>query len=326
MMRTALLPTLLLACAAGPALAQTTVIVPSAPPLPPAVVVPAPPQPPGGAVLAPPAPPPGTVLATTAAAPLAITTEGERQTVRCAGRDVLIRGSRNNTTLRGGCRSVTVEGDGNQVQAELQPGAPLMLNGADNDLAFVLVSPGPDPEVRVTAGSDRAYRVQQLGEGGLPVATPGGVVVPGGGHVQVTEMPSVQVLMQELGAQETPRGTLVTLHDDVLFDFDKDGIRPDAAAKLTQLGQLIAQTHPPSVAITGYTDGVGSDEYNIRLSMRRAESVERWLRDQDRVQADFRVDGRGKADPVAPNTTADGRDNPSGRQQNRRVEILLAHG
>ena len=59
--------------------------------------------------------------------------------------------------------------------------------------------------------------------------------------------------------------------------------------------------------------------------MRRAESVERWLRDQDHVQANYRVDGRGEADPVAPNTTADGHDNPAGRQQNRRVEILLAH-
>ena len=141
--------------------------------------------------------------------------------MRCVGRDVLIRGDRNNVTLHGGCRSVTVEGNANQVQAELEPAAPIMLTGADNDLAFVLVAPGPDPLVTVSAGSDRAYRVEQLGVGGAPVATPGGIVAPGGGHVQVTEMPSVRQLMQDLGAQETPRGTLVTLHDDVLFDFDK---------------------------------------------------------------------------------------------------------
>jgi len=143
--------------------------------------------------------------------------------------------------------------------------------------------------------------------------------------VQVTEMPSVRQLEQNLGARETPQGTLVTLHDDVLFDFDKNNVRPDAAAKLTQLAQLIAQVHPSSVSITGYTDSVGSDEYNIALSLRRAESVEHWLEDQDHVQANYRVDGRGKADPVAPNTLPDGRDDPAGRQQNRRVEILLAH-
>ena len=201
----------------------------------------------------------------------------------CPGRDVLIRGDRNNVTLHGGCRSVTVQGDGNQVQAELQPAAPITLNGADNDLAFVLVAPGPDPLVTVTPEATAPIASSNWGRR-APVATPGGIVAPGGGHVQVTEMPSVRQLMQDLGAQETPRGTLVTLHDDVLFDFDKANIRPDAAEKLTKLGQLIAQMHPSSVSITGYTDSIGTAQYNIGLSMRRAESVERWLRDQDHVR------------------------------------------
>jgi outer membrane protein OmpA-like peptidoglycan-associated protein len=341
-MRTPLLSALLLTCAALPAAAQTTVIVPSAPPPPPLVVSPGTPP----VVLAPGTPPvlaaptapltvptaPPGVLAPPAGmpGPLAVTGEGERQEIPCRGRDVLIRGSNNNTTLRGGCHSVTVQGDSNQVQAELQPGAPITLSGENDDVAFVLVEPGPDPLVTVSAGTDRAYRVDQVGPGAAPVATSRGVVVPGGGpgsnNVQVTEMPSVRQLKQELGAQETPRGTLVTLHDDVLFDFDKDTIRADAAARLTQLGQLITQLRPSSVSITGYTDGIGSDTYNLGLSLRRAQSVEHWLETEDRVQASFRVDGRGKADPVAPNTTADGRDNPAGRQQNRRVEILLAHG
>jgi outer membrane protein OmpA-like peptidoglycan-associated protein len=331
MMRAPLLSAFLLAGIAVPAAAQTTVVVPSDTAPPPVVVAPSAPPP---VVLAPAAPPvaPPAVLAPSTAAPgpLAITAEGERQAIPCRGRDVLIRGSNNNTTLRGGCHSVTVQGDSNQVQAELQPGAPITLSGENDDVAFVLVEPGPDPLVTVSAGTDRAYRVDQVGPGAAPVATSRGVVVPGGGpgsnNVQVTEMPSVRQLKQELGAQETPRGTLVTLHDDVLFDFDKDTIRADAAARLTQLGQLITQLRPSSVSITGYTDGIGSDTYNLGLSLRRAQSVEHWLETEDRVQASFRVDGRGKADPVAPNTTADGRDNPAGRQQNRRVEILLAHG
>jgi outer membrane protein OmpA-like peptidoglycan-associated protein len=139
-------------------------------------------------------------------------------------------------------------------------------------------------------------------------------------------VPNADKLIIELGARKTPQGTLVTLHDDVLFDFDKDTLRPDAFPTLSKLAQLIGQTHPPSVKITGYTDSIGTDAYNIALSLRRGHAVEDWLADNGKVSTSTMVvAGLGKADPVAPNTMPDGTDNPAGRQQNRRVDILLGN-
>ena len=96
---------------------------------------------------------------------------------------------------------------------------------------------------------------------------------------------------------------------------------------MTKVAQLIQAQHPPHVAITGYTDSIGTDEYNVLLSLRRARSVEAWLTGTG-PGAGHRPYGRRprrRRDPVAPNTLPDGADNPAGRQQNRRVDILLSN-
>ena len=73
------------------------------------------------------------------------------------------------------------------------------------------------------------------------------------------------------------------------------------------------------VSVTGFTDSVGSDDYNLALSKRRAESVAAYLEGAHGLKTDsLTVTGRGKADPVASNTT-------EGRASNRRVEIRLQH-
>jgi outer membrane protein OmpA-like peptidoglycan-associated protein len=137
---------------------------------------------------------------------------------------------------------------------------------------------------------------------------------------------SLVALQQDLGAVQTAQGTAISLSGDVLFDFDRDRLRPDAQRSLAELAVLIARTQPHGLRIVGYTDGIGSPQYNLDLSDRRARNVERWLLDHGRVQAaGLDVEGRGAANPVAPNELPDGRDNPTGRQQNRRVEILLEH-
>jgi outer membrane protein OmpA-like peptidoglycan-associated protein len=127
-----------------------------------------------------------------------------------------------------------------------------------------------------------------------------------------------------LDARETPSTIEVTLAADVLFDFDKSDLRSEAASTLHNLADIIrAKAHGP-VGIRGYTDALGKDAYNQRLSERRAGSVKTWLVSHEQfTTASLTTSGLGARDPVAPNRKSDGSDNPAGRQLNRRVTVLI---
>jgi outer membrane protein OmpA-like peptidoglycan-associated protein len=131
---------------------------------------------------------------------------------------------------------------------------------------------------------------------------------------------------QDLQVKETATEIRIELAADVLFDFDKATIRPEAAAALHNVAEIITDKgNGRSVRIEGHTDGKGSASYNQRLSERRAESVRRWLVQKEGLnQVVMTTRGFGATRPVAPNTNPDGSDNPEGRQKNRRVEIVLA--
>jgi outer membrane protein OmpA-like peptidoglycan-associated protein len=127
-----------------------------------------------------------------------------------------------------------------------------------------------------------------------------------------------------LDTRETPSTIEVTLAADVLFDFDKSDLRAEAASTLHNLADLIrAKAHGP-VGIRGYTDALGKDAYNQRLSERRAASVKTWLVSRELLAAaNLAASGFGARDPVAPNRKPDGSDNPKGRQLNRRVTVIV---
>lgn len=128
-------------------------------------------------------------------------------------------------------------------------------------------------------------------------------------------------LLNKFVVPGAPCGVLITLNDKVLFDFDKSDIRPDAAEVLDTLAEALAKIEAKGMQIRGHTDAKGSDDYNLSLSDRRAQSVVAALRQRGAAKdADAR--GFGESQPVAPNEV-DGRDNPSGRQLNRRVEIYV---
>ena len=116
-------------------------------------------------------------------------------------------------------------------------------------------------------------------------------------------------------------GFVITLADGVLFDFDKDNIRADAAATLDKVAKALEQVGNHPIQIGGHTDAIGTDSYNQGLSERRASSVEQALR-QRGVSAPMTSKGYGESRPVAPNEL-NGKDNPAGRQLNRRVEIFV---
>lgn len=111
----------------------------------------------------------------------------------------------------------------------------------------------------------------------------------------------------------------IALNSDILFGFDKDTL--SARAKKAVVEAVEDVPDGASVSIDGYTDDVGEDAYNVKLSDRRATAVEDAIT-QARPDLDTTAEGHGSADPVAPNREG-GEDNPEGRARNRRVEITV---
>lgn len=111
---------------------------------------------------------------------------------------------------------------------------------------------------------------------------------------------------------------------DVLFDFDKAAIKKEAEKVLAAVAALIVRYQGKTVSLAGHTDGKGTDNYNDKLSLRRANSVRDWLVKHGKVSSRFlSTSGYGKRRPIVPNTKPDGSDDPEGRQKNRRVEIKI---
>ena len=139
------------------------------------------------------------------------------------------------------------------------------------------------------------------------------------------DLPSSEISFYSAWMQtETAQSLEVTLPADILFDFDKAEIRPSAQPALKEVADLIREKAHGAVAIQGYTDALGADAYNQKLSERRAASVKTWLSTKEGLPATrFKVAGYGPRNPVAPNKKADGSDDPEGRQLNRRVTLII---
>jgi outer membrane protein OmpA-like peptidoglycan-associated protein len=140
----------------------------------------------------------------------------------------------------------------------------------------------------------------------------------------VVERKEIQSALKDLGAKVTDTEIQIELSGDVLFDFDKWNIRPDAEESLKKVAEVIKAYKSAKVVISGHTDSIGPEEYNQTLSERRAESVKNWLSENGGINPEIvETVGYGESKPVALNTNKDGSDNPAGRQENRRVEILV---
>lgn len=112
-------------------------------------------------------------------------------------------------------------------------------------------------------------------------------------------------------------GIEVTFDSGLLFDFDSDRIRPAAAANLTELARSLNKFGDSNLLIVGHTDSQGDDAYNQALSYRRANSASAYLQSQGVPSTRVSTSGRGESEPVASNSTDDG------RQKNRRVEVAI---
>ena len=112
-------------------------------------------------------------------------------------------------------------------------------------------------------------------------------------------------------------GIQVTFQSGLLFDFDSDRIKSDAASNLKNLASSLDKYPNSSLLIVGHTDAVGSDNYNQSLSEKRAHATAAFLASQGVGSTRLQTVGRGETEPVASN------DNESGRQKNRRVEVAI---
>jgi OmpA-OmpF porin, OOP family len=124
---------------------------------------------------------------------------------------------------------------------------------------------------------------------------------------------------------ESPQRSTLSLSSDVLFRFAKSNLTPAAHAVSQNVAARISAGATGTVTVTGYTDSIGTDGVNIPLSQARARSVVNALKQLTAgASVSYAASGMGSADPVAPNTLPDGRDNPAGRRLNRRVTISYA--
>lgn len=127
----------------------------------------------------------------------------------------------------------------------------------------------------------------------------------------------LQRQIEVLQAKPTDRGLVLTL-GDVLFTSGQADLKAGASSHLNKLVAFLDEYPDRTVAIEGYTDSVGSEDYNQGLSERRADSVKSYLIRQGIDSARLSASGKGESDPVA------GNDSAAGRQQNRRVDVIIS--
>jgi len=129
-----------------------------------------------------------------------------------------------------------------------------------------------------------------------------------------------QLLLQfnaVLQTRDTARGLIVNM-SDVLFDTGKSSLRPLAREKLAKVAGIVSGHPGLKLDVEGHTDSVGGDDYNQKLSEQRGSNVRDYLTQQGMAGSSVTTKGLGKTQPVASNDTA------SGRQQNRRVELVIS--
>jgi outer membrane protein OmpA-like peptidoglycan-associated protein len=117
--------------------------------------------------------------------------------------------------------------------------------------------------------------------------------------------------------KEEPRGTVITLSGSVLFASGKTALLPAAMSRLDQVAAVLLENSKRNILVEGHTDSQGSDSYNMNLSQGRADAVRNYLVQRGYQSGLINANGLGEGRPVADN------DNPEGRANNRRVEIVI---
>ncbi len=149
---------------------------------------------------------------------------------------------------------------------------------------------------------------------GAAVGGAAGAVI---GHQMDQQAKEIKQNVPGAVVQRVGEGLEVTFDSGLLFDYDSDVLRPAAKENLASLASSLDKYPDTNILVVGHTDSVGTDAYNMGLSERRAAAAVNYLVSQGVDRARIRPAGRGETEPVAPNSTAEG------RQQNRRVEVAI---
>ena len=135
---------------------------------------------------------------------------------------------------------------------------------------------------------------------------------------------NTEQILSEMNAVSKDGTIQLQLSGDVLFDFNSNAIKAEAAAQLAKVAHLIRQKAVGQIRVFGHTDSKGNDQYNMKLSRERAASVMKWLNTHEGIPANILTgEGMGSKKPIAYNNKPDGSDDPEGRAKNRRVEIQI---
>jgi len=137
------------------------------------------------------------------------------------------------------------------------------------------------------------------------------------GHQMDQQAKEIDQSIPGADVERVGEGIQVTFDSGVLFDFDSDRIRGDAAVNLNELARSLTKYPGSDLLIVGHTDSQGDDAYNQGLSYRRSNSASAYLQAQGVPASRIRTSGRGESEPKASNATE------AGKQLNRRVEIAI---
>ncbi|OYQ45650.1 hypothetical protein CHU92_01825 [Flavobacterium cyanobacteriorum] len=150
--------------------------------------------------------------------------------------------------------------------------------------------------------------------GGVVGGTVGGVI----GNRMDKQAQKIEQALPGAGVERVGEGIKLTLGENsVNFDLNKATLTPKAKANLDRLVPVFNEYPDTNIQIFGYTDSSGAEDYNLRLSEQRAAAVRTYLSGKGLNASRFTTIGRGEADPIADNSTADG------MSKNRRVEFAI---
>ncbi|MFZ5863313.1 MAG: OmpA family protein [Nitrospirota bacterium] len=158
---------------------------------------------------------------------------------------------------------------------------------------------------------------KQSGHAGRGALIGGAVGALSGGLVGNYMDRQAEELERVADTTRTGDGIIVTMRDKILFDVDSSTIKPAAATSVDKLATVLTKYPKTTITIAGYTDNTGRPDYNVKLSERRANAVKFALTDRGVAGDRISTMGFGAENPVASNTS------PDGRAQNRRVELHI---
>lgn len=244
--------------------------------------------------------------------------------------------------------TIEVRPDGTGEYTSFSAAGTLSLeSGADGSLTYVNSSPDIDDalvvnadgsgtytessgrgelSIEVDAAGDGIYDFRPIALDPVDVAFTSDIGILDPAVLEVSPLPTFSVASRfppfsALGSLQPPCVTVIRLSSSVLFDEGSDELRPESFPVIDQLATALIATDA-SIEVHGHTDSLGSDEFNLDLSERRAMNFANALVERG-VTSEIVSLGFGETRPVAPNTTEDGEDDPTGRQLNRRVEVVV---